>query len=173
MKKEKKSYLDSNDFIQDFVSEYCVLGADRKCKRKDILESLKKNYPNQARNIKDADLVDMLTHVDGVKYEKARNGNTRILTGIDLATEQELDFSINADNDIVDNFSDAQSNPITGVDLQSHADTTDDKSVEATKIATDIWYKKYDVDLIKQTLLQKGFPADIVNKVAENFDTPF
>lgn len=70
MTAEKKAYLESNDFITDFIAEFCERGDDKSIARAVFLARLKSVYP-QARAIGDRALTEMIKKVEGVEYRKA------------------------------------------------------------------------------------------------------
>lgn len=75
MEQEKKSYLESNDFITDFIAEFCERGGDEKSiARADFLSRLKNAYP-QARAIGDRGLTEMIKKVEGIVYRKSHGVN--------------------------------------------------------------------------------------------------
>ena len=70
MTAEKKAYLESNDFITDFIAEFCERGDGKPIARADFLSRLKNAYP-QARAIGDRALTEMIDKVEGVSYRRS------------------------------------------------------------------------------------------------------
>lgn len=73
MTQEKKSYLESNDFITDFIAEFCNRDPDSSIARTDFLAQLKKEYP-QSRSISDRALTEMIKKIDGIDYRRKTGG---------------------------------------------------------------------------------------------------
>ena len=70
MKQAVKSYFDSQDFINDFISENCKRGKNLSIPRKDFLKRLQENYPKETRNLSDRTLTSMIEKIDGVIYKR-------------------------------------------------------------------------------------------------------
>ena len=120
MQEEKQNYRDANNFIADFISEFCVISENAICKRKEILKELRLNYANDVRGLSDIALTDMLKNAlpSTVKYTQKRDGFK--FFGIGLLDERQkdlnfdvqrsatpppsTDFDTTAIDDIVNNF---------------------------------------------------------------------
>ena len=96
MQAEKQSYFDDNNFIADFISEYCEVGEGKTCYRKELLDTLKDKYKTASR-LSDNALSDMikkeLTRLE-IKFEDKKVKKGKIFIGIELSTdrEQKIDF---------------------------------------------------------------------------------
>lgn len=91
MKKEKQNYFDANNFIADFVSEYCEFGEDKNCKRKDILTALKQNYYREITGLRDKELTEMLQKEFkrlNYKVTYTRIGSGNVFRGVGLIDRQ-------------------------------------------------------------------------------------
>ena len=95
MKEEKQHYFDSNNFIADFISEYCIIKENASCKLKDLLKVLRSNYLNDIKGLTDRVLTDMLrkelAKYKSVAYKKT---GTYKFFGVGLLDEHqhEIDF---------------------------------------------------------------------------------
>ena len=89
MRRAREDFLGENDFIGDFLFEHYEFGTgdDFAVKRKDLLKHLRDQCAECAR-YRDADLVAMLTKIDGVTCTKDRHG-TNSFCGIRRKTEQQ------------------------------------------------------------------------------------
>ena len=86
MKATKKDYISSNDWLSDFVSEHCVLGADKSCTRSEILASLSEFKP--ARGLSARTLTNMIKNLEGVTYGRSGSNGARRFSGIGLLTDE-------------------------------------------------------------------------------------
>ena len=73
-------YLKSQDFIADFIDEYCERRPDGVISRKDFVERLREVYPRETPP-NNQTLKEMLEKIDGVSYTRRNKGN--FLKGID------------------------------------------------------------------------------------------
>ena len=96
MKEEKQHYFDSNNFIADFISEYCIISDNASCKLKDLLKILRSNYSDDIKGLSDRALTDMLKkeltiNQPSVHYERQTRGY--LFKGIGLlAAQRDIDF---------------------------------------------------------------------------------
>ena len=89
MAKEKQSYFDANNFIADFISEFCIISDNASCKLKELLKVLRSNYPDDIKGLSDRVLTDMLRK-ELAKYKSVvyRKTGTYRFFGIGLLTAQ-------------------------------------------------------------------------------------
>lgn len=85
MKQARRKYVADNDFLGEFVDEFCQHGENLKIDRKSFLNKLKTEYPSETARFTDRDLKQMIERVEGVKYSKL-NG-VRVLRGIGWARD--------------------------------------------------------------------------------------
>ena len=72
MKQATHDFLHENDFIGEFIEEYCQRGSNLSIPRKAFLERLKKEYPAECLrqfNNRDRALVDAIRRIDGISYD--------------------------------------------------------------------------------------------------------
>lgn len=74
MKQAVESYFNSQDFINDFISEYCERGRNLSIPRKDFLKCLQENYPKETRGLSDRTLTSMVEKIDGISYRFGTGG---------------------------------------------------------------------------------------------------
>lgn len=74
MKQAVKSYYDSQDFISEFISEYCERGRSLFIARKDFLKRLQENFPKETRGLSDRTLTSMVEKIDGINYRRGTGG---------------------------------------------------------------------------------------------------
>ena len=72
-------YLKAQDFIADFIDEYCERRAEGVISRKDFVEKLREVYSRETPT-NNQTLKEMLGKIDGVEYTRDENG--KILKGI-------------------------------------------------------------------------------------------
>ena len=127
MTKEKQSYFDSNNFVADFISEYCIIKENAICKRQDILKALKDNYYEDTKAFNKSELTEMLKkelRKYNVTYHRTKAG--MVFEGIGLLDEHQREFDFEPVNDSDEEF-----------DIQNHSDTpTDDLSANNSTTAT-------------------------------------
>ena len=77
MREQTRSYLAENDFIYDFISEYCQRGQNLSIPRQQFLARLKEKCSDecfqQFRN-SDRALTDAIKRIDGISYCRDMNG---------------------------------------------------------------------------------------------------
>ena len=101
MKNAIRRYLDSQDFIAEFIAEHCNYGRDLKIPRKAFLKALQGNYPKETRGLSDRALTSMVEKIDGVSYKRINGPYWFCGIGWNGAPEQQsLEFS----HDEPDNF---------------------------------------------------------------------
>lgn len=93
MKNAVRRYLDSQDFIAEFIAEHCNYGRDLKIPRKAFLKALQENYPKETRGLSDRALTSMVEKIDGVSYKRINGPYWFCGIGWNGAPEQQsLDF---------------------------------------------------------------------------------
>ena len=90
MKNDRDSYFAENDFIAEFINEFCERGNGFKVKRLDLLKFLKNKYPNETRGKSDPSLTNAVKRIEGIDYKQA-TGNRYYFLGVRLRNEQDLD----------------------------------------------------------------------------------
>ena len=73
MKKARQDYLDSQDFISDFISEHCKRDPQASIPRSDFLKRLRKEC-DAAVSLSDRTLTSAITKIDGVYYRRGSGG---------------------------------------------------------------------------------------------------
>lgn len=94
MTKETKRHLEQNDFIADFIGDNYEYGTNLAVKAKDFIDELKREFPRETNRFKRADLINLVSNIDGVTYGVGR-GHMRIFKGIGKAgapRQQDMDF---------------------------------------------------------------------------------
>lgn len=152
MKAEKQEYLDANNFIQDFISEYCVFDADKKILRKELLSVLKENYRSEIAGLSDQALTDMLKKIEGVEY-KNNIGKKHLsyFYGIGLSDEKQnsLEFAAVNKNDKTFN-------------LQEHSNNLSDS--EAEKLVLKMESEGYSNEEIIEELIKGGIDSSFAHE---------
>ena len=92
MEAAKQEYFDANNFIQEFISENCIFGADKSCSRVAMLKALRFNFRDECEGISDIVLTKMICRqLAGNSCEyKRRNKSYRFL-GIGLSDASDKD----------------------------------------------------------------------------------
>ena len=81
MKQETARHLSQNDFVSDFVADNYILRADATIKAKDFLDELRREYPRECSRFKRADLIKLVSAVDGISYGTDSH-NCRVFRGV-------------------------------------------------------------------------------------------
>lgn len=97
MQNAVKSYIESQDFIAEFIAEHCNYGRDLKIPRKEFLKALQDSYPKETRGLSDRTLTSMVEKIDGVSYFRKETGYAFCGIGWKNAPEQQS-FNFNADD---------------------------------------------------------------------------
>ena len=93
MNVEKQNYRDANNFIADFISEFCVVSENATCTRKELLQRLKLNYHNEIKDLSDNNLTDMLKRaLPNIEYRKTKHGKSFFGVGLLDETQSDLNF---------------------------------------------------------------------------------
>ena len=89
----RQSYLDSNDFVGEFISDFCEYGANYNAPRKAFIEKLKSEYPRDCAGMNDRRLVETISKVEGIEYRRGgRDGGYKFF-GIRLKDNYQADFN--------------------------------------------------------------------------------
>jgi len=78
MKQARQNYLNTNDFIGEFVDEFCTRGADLSIPRHEFLAKLKATYAGDCMKLfgnRDRALTDAIKRMEGVSYRRDKHGN--------------------------------------------------------------------------------------------------
>ena len=78
MKAAKAEYFNENDFVANFVEEYCIVGEGGDIKRKDFEARLISAYPSETSRLKKRDLLRIITerlNFLGAQYMQDRHRN--------------------------------------------------------------------------------------------------
>ncbi len=78
MKAAKAEYFNENDFVANFVDEYCIIGDGGEIKRKDFEARLISAYPSETSRLKKKDLLRIITerlNFLGAQYMQDRHRN--------------------------------------------------------------------------------------------------
>ena len=78
MKAAKAEYFNENDFVSNFVDEYCIIGEGGDIKRKDFEARLISAYPSETSRLKKKDLLRIITerlNFLGAQYMQDRHRN--------------------------------------------------------------------------------------------------
>ena len=91
MTEKKKSYIADNDFVQEFISEYCIVASDKTCLLKDLVNKLIEIYQDSLAGMTRRSISEMLKRSiqDNVTSKHSQKGTK--LFGIGLATSAELE----------------------------------------------------------------------------------
>ena len=81
MKDATRRYLESQDFISEFISENCVRRHDAFIPRKEFLQRLKEDYSTATQGLSDRALTSMIEKIDGIVYSTGAH-NVRSFCGI-------------------------------------------------------------------------------------------
>ena len=81
MRAATKHYLESQDFISEFIAAYCVRRDDAAIPRREFLQKLKEEYATATRGFSEAALTEMIKKLDGITYRTGR-GNIKKFYGI-------------------------------------------------------------------------------------------
>ena len=86
-----KKYVESQDFISEFINENCVFGRDKNIPRKAFLDKLIAAYPKETKGFSGQTLTGMVAKIDGVSYRYGTGGKFRFY-GIGWQDSAEQDF---------------------------------------------------------------------------------
>ena len=82
MERAKKEYFVANDFITEFISEFCEVGEGFEVKRKSFLTALKEECPNETRGMSDRALTEAIQKIDGITYQRDNHTKIFVFKGI-------------------------------------------------------------------------------------------
>ena len=74
MQADRDNYFAENDFISEFISEFCIRGNGLSVKRTKFLEQLKNEYPNETRGKTDRELTSAVAKIEGIDYRRGTGG---------------------------------------------------------------------------------------------------
>lgn len=97
MTAEKNEYRDSNNFIADFINEFCVVKENARCKRTDLLQTLTLNYSADTKGLSQKALLDMILNAEPKVTRKTTNQGV-MLFGIGLLDERQKELNFNIQN---------------------------------------------------------------------------
>ena len=92
MKAAKRAYIADNNFIGEFLEEYCKFGADLSIPRKALLERLKEEYPAECLrqfNNSDRALSDAIRRIPGIGYRRGGKDGGRKFYGVGWTSAKE------------------------------------------------------------------------------------
>lgn len=93
MEVTRTNYFTENDFIVNFINDFCVYNSQKSIPRKAFLARLKKEYP-QACNFTNTKLVDMVCSVEGVSSVLDSHKQKNYFKGIDWANDAQSDLDL-------------------------------------------------------------------------------
>ena len=75
MNNSRRTYIADNDFITQFIEEFCVVGNNKHCTRKEFLDELKKNFGAEcARYRNDRELGKLVEQLPNCRRERTNRG---------------------------------------------------------------------------------------------------
>lgn len=80
MEKSTRDYFNQNDFLSEFISEFCEYGSGKFIELNIFLNRLKEEYPDETKIISDRHLKDMIKKLsgkDGVEYKRSADNKSR------------------------------------------------------------------------------------------------
>ena len=77
MKDATHRYLAENDFIVEFISEFCTRDEEKSIDRKSFLNKLKEEYPAECSQLSDRALTEIVSRVNGISYRRTTGGERR------------------------------------------------------------------------------------------------
>ncbi len=81
MKDATRRYLESQDFISEFIAENCIRRHDSFIPRKEFLQRLQNDYATATRGLSERTLTSMVEKIDGISY-RTSHGNIKSFYGI-------------------------------------------------------------------------------------------
>lgn len=104
MKNATQDYLNSQDFVGEFIFEHCKVGDSFSIPRKEFLKALQDEYPKETRGLSDRALTSMIEKVAGISYRRGTGGGYAFF-GIawnDSPEQQNLGFNDDGETSDVD-----------------------------------------------------------------------
>ncbi len=187
MTADRQEYLNSNDFITDFISEHCILDENKSCSRKQILEELRNNYHSECSGKTDITLTNMIKRVlatqlnksDTEIYCKGGRNKTYQFYGIGLLSDSEKTLSFEGITPSEENNSSPEKPPAENkpptIDLQTHSTQPEISEVQAMQMTYDLRFTddKSDNEIL-EILISKGFSKEKAQNIIDNStDLPF
>lgn len=74
MNKSRRTYIADNDFITQFIEEFCVTGDDKHCTRKDFLDKLRNNFGFECSRYNDRELGKLVEQLPNCRRERTKRG---------------------------------------------------------------------------------------------------
>ena len=68
MKQETARHLEQSNFVSDFIADNYPRDRNHEIKAKDFIDKLRTEYPRETSRFKRADLIKLITSIDGVTY---------------------------------------------------------------------------------------------------------
>lgn len=90
MNQDRENYFAENDFVAEFISEFCERDSQKSIKLKEFTDKLKKEYPSETTGLTSKTLAKMIERIPYVTKRRMTKGNT--LFGIGWLDTQELNF---------------------------------------------------------------------------------
>ena len=85
METSTRNYFAQNDFLSEFISEFCEYGDGKFIEINSFLKRLKEEYPAETRTISDRNLKDMIKRLhgkNGITYKRHPQSRRLGLAGI-------------------------------------------------------------------------------------------
>ena len=77
MKEATNRYLAENDFIVEFISEFCSRDEGKSIDRKSFLNKLKEEYSAECSRLSDRALIEIASRVEGISYRRTTGGERK------------------------------------------------------------------------------------------------
>ena len=74
MKDAANRYIESQDFISEFIAEHCTRNSNSSIRRRDFLKSLRDECPADTSGLSDRSLTSIIEKVAGIEYKRDRDG---------------------------------------------------------------------------------------------------
>ena len=97
MNQDREKYFAENDFVAEFISEFCVQDSNKSITLKEFTDKLKSEYPSETRGVSAYALKKMLDRIPFITKSRKKTGNK--LFGIGWRDTQSLNF----DGEPIDN----------------------------------------------------------------------
>ena len=85
MKAATAKYLADNDFISDFIENYCHCDERASIDRQSFLRKIKAEYPSECLRFTDRALIEAVTRMKGIEYRRTKSGYR--IFGVNLCTD--------------------------------------------------------------------------------------
>ena len=84
MNQDREKYFAENDFVTEFISEFCERGGMLSVSRKDLLSELRTEYPSETKGKSDRELTSLTAKIDGITYKRGGKDGGNKFFGIAL-----------------------------------------------------------------------------------------